>query len=229
MENQHSLVKKIFTTTGSSYDKVVTITTFCEDKHWKKRILEIAGMCENPRRILDLACGTGILTCALAKKFPNSTVVGVDLQEEYLEYARAKKIKYNIKNVEFCQRSAEETKGGNYDLITASYLPKYVDTNVVVGNCSRMMNQGGVLIFHDFVYPDKEILRKLYRLYWFFLKPLLQVSEPWREMSSELKGIIQRTHWVSNTREALEKYGFTNVQVEIQRFQVAAIVYAVKE
>ena len=229
MENQHNLVKKIFATTGSSYDAVVTMTTLWQDRRWKKRILEIADLCENPQRILDLACGTGILTCALARKFPNSTVVGVDLQEEYLEYARAKKMKCNIKNVEFYQGSAEETKGGNYDLITASYLPKYVDIHVVVGNCSRMMNPGGLFIFHDFVYPDKEILRKLYRLYWFFLKPLLQVSEPWRVMSSELKGIIQRTQWVSNTHEALEKYGFTNVQVEIQRFQVAAIVYAVKE
>lgn len=226
-ENQHGLVKQIFANTGKSYDSVVKITTFWQDNRWKKRILEVTDCC-NPETILDLACGTGILTCALAKKFPHSKVVGMDLQEEYLVYARAKKLDNAIKNVEFYQRSAEDVREGEYDLITASYLPKYVDLDVVIGNCSNMMKLGGLLVFHDFTYPEQAFFRFLYHVYWFFLRVVLWVS-PWRKMGKELKGIIVKTKWVPDIQDALKRYGFSNIHVEVQRFQVATIVYATKK
>jgi demethylmenaquinone methyltransferase/2-methoxy-6-polyprenyl-1,4-benzoquinol methylase len=225
--NQHALVKQIFATTGKSYDFMVKVATLWQDTSWKKRILELSGQI-NPQAILDLACGTGILTFALAEKFPKSTVTGIDLQDEYLQYARAKKIKNDVKNVQFFERNAEDVVQGEYDLITASYLPKYVDMEVVIGNCSRILNPGGLLIFHDFTYPEKTLYRFSYNVYWAFLKSVLWMSESWREMSRELKGIIAKTHWVRDMRNALETHGFTDIQVEIQPFEVAAIVYTTK-
>jgi demethylmenaquinone methyltransferase/2-methoxy-6-polyprenyl-1,4-benzoquinol methylase len=225
--DQHTLVKQIFATTGKSYDFMVKVATLWQDTSWKKRILEISGRI-NPQTILDLACGTGILTFALAEKFPRSTVVGIDLQEEYLQCARAKKTKNDVKNVEFFERNAEDVIQGEYDLITASYLPKYVDMDVVIGNCSRILNSKGLLIFHDFTYPEKTLYRFSYNVYWAFLKPLLWMSESWRTMSKELKGIISKTHWVHDMRNALETHGFTDIQVEVQPLEVAAIVYATK-
>ena len=226
--SQHALVRRIFATTGKSYDFVVKTTTFWQDNAWKKRILKIAESV-TPHAILDLACGTGILTCALARKFPNSRIVGIDLQEEYLIYARIKKNENNLKNVEFYQRSAEDVKEGEYDLITASYLPKYVDLDLVIGNCSKMMNAGGLLIFHDFTYPDKVLLKLFYNVYWVILKLVLWSSGSWREISKEIKGIITKTNWVNDIQEALRTHGFTDIHVEVQKFQIAAIVYATKE
>ncbi len=225
--NQHALVKRIFATTGKSYDSVVKMTTFWQDNSWKKRILEITDRV-TPLTVLDLACGTGILTCALAKKFPNSRIVGIDLQEEYLNYARIKKNENNLKNVEFHERSAEDVNEGEYDLITTSYLPKYVDMDLIIKNCSKMMNNGGLLIFHDFVYPDKVLWRFFYNVYWVILRLVLWSSGSWREMGKELKGIIAKTHWVDDMEKALRMHGFTDIHVEVQKFEIAAIVYATK-
>jgi demethylmenaquinone methyltransferase/2-methoxy-6-polyprenyl-1,4-benzoquinol methylase len=225
--DQHALVKRIFATTGKSYDFVVKMTTFWQDNSWKKRILEITDRI-TPYTVLDLACGTGILTCALAKKFPDSRIVGIDLQEEYLEYARIKKSENNLKNVEFHERSAEDVNEGEYDLITTSYLPKYVDLDLIVGNCSKMMNTGGLLIFHDFIYPDRILWRFFYNVYWVILRLVLWSSGSWREMGRELKGIIAETHWIDNVEKALRMHGFTDIHVEVQKFEIAAIVYATK-
>lgn len=227
-KNHHDLVRRIFKTTEKSYDFMVKITTFWEDTRWKKRILKIADLCENPQTILDLACGTGILTFALARKFPTSKVVGIDLQEAYLTCARAKKARDHVKNVEFYEKSAEDTNEGDYDLITTSYLPKYVDLNLIIDNCSKMLRPGGLLIFHDFTYPEDPLYNFFYRVYWLFLKPVLWFLKPWREMSRELKGVIATTEWVDDLQEALHLQGFTRIHVEVQRFQVAAIVYATK-
>lgn len=225
--DQHALVKRIFATTGTSYDFVVKMTTFWQDNSWKKRILEITDRVK-PLTVLDLACGTGILTCALAKKFPNSRIVGIDLQEEYLECARIKKNENNLKNVEFHERSAEDVNEGEYDLITTSYLPKYVDMDLIIGNCSKMLNTGGLLIFHDFTYPDRLLWRFFYNVYWVILRLVLWSSKSWREMSRELKGIIVKTHWVDDMEKALNMHGFTDIHVEVQKFGIAAIVYATK-
>lgn len=228
MKTKHNIVKRIFANTGKSYDFMVKITTLWQDNRWKRRILEITDLCENPTRILDLACGTGIVTFALAKKFSNSAVVGIDLQEEYLAHARAKKRENDIKNVEFHEKSAEDTNEGEYDLITASYLPKYVDLDVIIGNCAKILNPGGLLIFHDFTHPKNVIFKGVYHGYWLVLNPVLQLSKSWREMSKELKGIIAQSQWVDEIQRALKKYEFTNIRVEVQKLQVAAIVYATK-
>ena len=228
-QNNHNVVRRIFSNTGKSYDFVVKLTTIWQDNHWKKRLLEITDICTDPKKILDMACGTGIVTFALAQKFPCSTVTGVDLQGEYLGYAKAKKVEKNIENVEFLEKSAEDTKEGKYDLITASYLPKYVDLDVIIRNCSKILNPGGLLVFHDFAYPPNVFYRLFYNLYWFFLNPVLQLSKSWRGMGKELRGIIAKSTWVDDIQDALKKYGFTNIRVEMQRFQVAVIVYAAKK
>lgn len=227
-ENNHTLVKRIFGTTGKSYDFIVKITTFWQDNQWKKRMLEITDRCTNPERILDLACGTGIVTFALAEKFPHSTVVGMDLQAEYLRYAQARKLKDSIRNVEFYEKSAEDANEGEYDLITASYLPKYVDLDLVISNCSTMLRTGGLLIFHDFTYPQNPVYSSFYQLYWAVLKPLLWLSASWREMSKNLKKIIAESEWVDEIQKALKVHEFTDICVEVQKFQIAAIVYATK-
>lgn len=224
---RNNLVRQMFADTGKTYDVVVKITTLWQDSRWKKRILELTDSCDHPETILDLACGTGILTCALAEKFPTSTVVGIDLQEEYLGYARAKKARNAIKNVEFHKKDAEDVRKGKYDLITASYLPKYVDLDVVIGNCSEMMNPGGLVVFHDFVYPEHILLQGGFHVYWLLLKVIFWGST-WRKMSKKLKGIIVETKWVDEIQKALKKYGFTDIHVEVQNLQVAAIVYASK-
>ena len=223
---RHDLVMRIFKTTGKSYDFVVKITTFWQDSRWKNRILEITDFCRDPRDILDLACGTGILTFALAEKFPLSNILGIDLQEEYLSHAEAKKWRKNIKNVEFCEKNAEEINEGAYDLITASYLPKYVDLDLVIGHCFKMMRPGSLLIFHDFTYPQNHLFRFFYTLYWVVLKLLLWFSVSWREMGKELETIIIKSSWVADIKKALEIHGFEDITIEIQPFEIAAIVYA---
>lgn len=47
-----------------------------------------ATACKAPRAILDLCCGSGCITWAMARAFPDALVVGVDLSAAALEVAR---------------------------------------------------------------------------------------------------------------------------------------------
>src|ERR1700681_1618590 len=40
--------------------------------------------------LIDVGCGTGSLACAMAARFPGRHVIGVDIAQPYISYARAR-------------------------------------------------------------------------------------------------------------------------------------------
>jgi ubiquinone/menaquinone biosynthesis C-methylase UbiE len=80
-EGREHLVASFFKGTGSTYDLVVQVFTLGLDSSWKREILYRV---PPSKRILDLGCGTGIVSQGLARRFPNAEIVGVDVTEDYL-------------------------------------------------------------------------------------------------------------------------------------------------
>jgi ubiquinone/menaquinone biosynthesis C-methylase UbiE len=69
------------------YDPIVRWTT--REAAFKRALLaQVAA--DRPRRVLDLGCGTGTLTIAIAKALPDATVSGLDADTEALAIAAHK-------------------------------------------------------------------------------------------------------------------------------------------
>jgi ubiquinone/menaquinone biosynthesis C-methylase UbiE len=83
--------------------------------------------------ILDAACGTGFLTLALAQANPSSKVIGIDISEESIKWARRRLDYHGYQNVEFYVMPLEELPrlGLFFDFIhcndTLSLLPDPVE------------------------------------------------------------------------------------------------------
>lgn len=83
--------------------------------------------------ILDVACGTGLLTLALAQANPEAKVVGMDISEESIKWARKRLAYHGYKDVEFHVMQLEELPklGLSFDFIhcndTLYLLPDPVD------------------------------------------------------------------------------------------------------
>src|SRR5688572_10209333 len=147
-----ALVERFFTGTGSTYDFMVNAATFGIDRLWKRRI--VRRIPADAGRILDLACGTGISTLAIARRFPQSRIVGVELREEYLALARAKLRRLGLARIELVLSRAEDYFAEEpFDCICSSYLAKYADLPLLVRNCRAMLKPGSVLVMHDFTFP----------------------------------------------------------------------------
>ncbi len=114
VERKLALVQRFFADTGPTYDFMVNAATFGIDRRWKRQI--VAALPENPARVLDLACGTGILTFAIARRYPRCRIVGVELRDEYLRIARDKARDLGLDNVEFVLGSGRGLRraGGNF-------------------------------------------------------------------------------------------------------------------
>jgi len=178
--------------------------------------------------VLDLACGTGISTLVIAKRYPDCHVVGVELREEYLQIARAKIEKLGIRNIEFVLSRAEDYHSHEpFDCIISSYLAKYADLRRLTFNTKKMLKAGGLVLMHDFTYPPKAYLIWIWRVYFKVLQLVGAIFFPaWRTIFYGLPALIQETRWLPELRETLRENGFTNIKTEYLTAFGSAIVTA---
>ena len=149
-DNGISLAQSFFNKNNSSgYDRLVELATLGQDTTWKKQIVKSV---PSGSLVLEMACGTGILTSLLKQ---NANIVyGIDLTFGYLRTLRDKGIR-----IDFINGTAEflPFQSKYFDCIIASYLPKYVNLDSLINECHRVLKKKGILILHDFTYPKKLI------------------------------------------------------------------------
>lgn len=203
VESNKELVPKFFDRTSESYDKIVSRTTLGKDSYWKKEILKKIPKCDS---ILDLACGTGILTQQIAQKIPNAKIVGVDVTPSYLEIAK-KKLASNP-NISFVQQDAEKLNlNTKFDCITSSYIPKYCTAEILVKTCLNHLKPGGKIILHDFTYPKNILVRKIWNLFFVILNRLGKYAPDWKEVFVELPKLIRSSGWLEEYETSMRKNG----------------------
>jgi len=202
-ENPKDLVPQFFNDTSNSYDKIVNYTTFGRDSFWKHKMLE---QLSNEKTVLDLACGTGILTKQIAEKLPHAKIIGVDITKNYLEKAKNKLLLYP--NISFINQDAEKLNlGKKFDCITASYLPKYCKAIILIKNCVDHLNLGGKIILHDFTYPQNKLFKKLWNFYFKLLHLAGFFIPVWKQIFVDLPNLIRNTNWVNEYEKAMKYYG----------------------
>ncbi len=230
-KTKEALITEFFSSTGGSYNAVVNGFTLGIDHLWKKKMVHhLAASSDRPapKRILDLACGTGLLTFAIAKRFPDSQVVAVDISAGYLEVAWRKAHKKKIHNVSFVLSPAEEfIPNDRFDAVTASYLPKYADLPRLIQNLSGMVNPGGMVLFHDFTYPKSRFLQWLFEGYFKLIPTIGGLLYPeWKSVLCQLPDVIRKTQWVTELTETLKKGPFDAICVESLTLEGSALVSA---
>ena len=157
-------------------------------------------------RILEQASGTGILTCEIARLFPDSRVVGVELHEEYLNIARKKVRDLELSNVEFIHGRAEDViLKGEFDCIVSDYLAKYVDLDLLVAHAWRMLRKGGLLVMHELTRPTRPLFLVLWNIHFKFLQAYGNWKHPeWNMAFNDVPFLLTRTRWVDELNSSLK-------------------------
>lgn len=218
-ESPKKLAKQFFRSNSKSYERIVSLTTFGRDAYWKQELLKEIPIC---RSILDLACGTGILTFQIAKKIPDAKIKGLDITDGYLGIAKEKLRPHH--NISFLLCDAEKIiLDENFDCIISSYIPKYCDPKIIVENCLYHLNPGGKIVFHDFVYPKNNIIRILWNLYFAILNMAGFLMPSWKKVFRYLPKLIKSSNWIERYKDIMEKNGMV-VQVSYLTWGCSAIL-----
>ncbi len=220
------MARSFFRGTSGSYDRVAAWATFGLDRRWKRRLL--AHVPVGAGRVLDLACGTGLLTGAILDRCPTAEVVGVDLTAEYLDRAR-RRFAGVPRRVEWILGDAQEVAlPGRFDAVVSSYLPKYVVADRLVANLDGHLAPGGVLAVHDFTLPLAGPPRAVWTLHMRLLATAWRRAFPeWSAaFDHRLEDWIRRTPWTRAFTRALRGAGYRDVTTESLTWRSASIVSA---
>lgn len=203
------------------YDRLVKLATLGQDTNWKKQIVKNV---PSGSRVLEMACGTGILTSLLKQ---NANIVyGIDLTFGYLRTLREKKVMIDTINgtAEFLPFQTKY-----FDCIVASYLPKYTNLNSLVKECHRVLKGNGLLILHDFTYPNIPAYQFAWRTYFRIIKTLWMFDRKWKNVFDELDKLIVKNRWDLKLISTLTSSGFVQIRKEYQTFETSAIISAFKD
>ncbi len=100
---------------------------------------------DNPKKILDLACGTGLFGLELKKIYNKSTIYGSDISVKSLKIAKQKKIYTNLKKINFEKKYSYKLKFNLVSMVGAMTYCK--DFNKLFANIKFYLVKRGYFIF----------------------------------------------------------------------------------
>jgi len=141
---------------------------------WVRQAL-VSAIPGQPRRILDLGCGTGSTTLLLKQAFPQAEVIGLDLSPYMLAVAAYKSDRAG-QFPTWQQGNAEDTglPAGNFDLVTATLLfheTPPAASQSILREAYRLLMPGGSLLVLD---GNQQTLRQMDWLTQIFEEPYIQ-------------------------------------------------------
>jgi demethylmenaquinone methyltransferase / 2-methoxy-6-polyprenyl-1,4-benzoquinol methylase len=159
----------MFGSIARRYDLANHVLSCGCDFLWRKRAAGIvAGW--SPRKIVDLAAGTGDLTLALEKALPQSEIVAADFSEEMLAVATMK----GVRRVVTADALALPFGDRSIDCLTIAFgLRNINDWSAALREMARALAANGHLLVMEFSLPRMSILRAAYRFYLHRLVPVV--------------------------------------------------------
>ncbi len=106
--------------------------------------------------ILDLCCGTGLSTAAIARTYPRATITGLDASAGMLEVARKKP---DLAAVRFVHGDAMDPAAsgvpGPFDGILMAYgIRNMPDPDLCLARLLQLLRPGGTICFHEYSVRD---------------------------------------------------------------------------
>ena len=167
-------IKNIFESISSEYDFMNDLMTFKNHSKWKKEIAEIAKY-SSPKKILDIATGTGDIAINLSK-INGSKIEGVDVSGNMLKIARKKIDELKIDNIALKTCEAENLvfEDNHFDIVSIGYgVRNFSNLEKGLSESYRVLKKDGKLIILETSIPENLIIRFMYTIITSIYIPLI--------------------------------------------------------
>jgi ubiquinone/menaquinone biosynthesis C-methylase UbiE len=151
-QNFHGIKDGYLTSSAAVTYDPITQYVLPPNENWIRQSL-IDAIKVQPRRILDLGCGTGSTTLMLKQKFPEAEVIGLDLSP-YMLVRAEHKAETAALDIHLRHGNAEKTgyPDASFDLVTASLLfhetPPAISLKILQESF-RLLTSGGQVLILD--------------------------------------------------------------------------------
>lgn len=213
-------VEHMFDRIAHSYDLLNHCLSLGIDKRWRRAAINSLRPYA-PKKMLDVATGTGDFALLAARTLGPESLLGVDISEGMLEVGRKKILQAGLADVVSFRREdcmALSLPDGEYDALTVAYgIRNFQDLDRGLSEMFRVLRPGGRLVIIELTAPRRFPMRQLFWLYSHVLMPLVgRLVSRDSKAYSYLPATMEAFPQGEVMREILQKAGFR--EVEFRRF-----------
>ena len=229
-DSKKEQVRDMFDNIAPTYDRLNHILSINIDRLWRRRVVRLVRPM-HPRRILDVATGTGDLAIAMAHKIPDCRILGVDLSEQMLAIAQEKvKARGMDEHITLSVGDAEhlDIADGSVDVVTVAFgVRNFENIELGLREMHRTINEGGHIVILAFSTPRSRLFGALYRWYSHKVLPFIgrlisRDGAAYDYLPSSVDEFPSSERFMEMLREA----GFKNCKARSQSFGIAQIYTA---
>ena len=166
-----NFVRAMFDDIAPTYDKLNHILSLNVDKSWRRKAVQHI-VSRKPSRVLDIACGTGDFTIALAQAGVPE-VLGVDISEGMLQVGRQKVAALGL-NIEMKVDDSEQLSlaDDSVDAVSVAFgVRNFEHLQQGLNEMHRVIRPGGEVCVVELSVPQNPVLLWGYKLYFLHILP----------------------------------------------------------
>jgi len=225
-------VANMFDAISENYDDLNRVISFGIDVKWRKKVIQLIGE-NNPKKILDIATGTGDLAIMMAKLNPEE-IVGLDISAGMLSVGEEKIAERNLsKLIKMVLGDSEKIPflDNYFDAITVSFgVRNFENLDKGLKEILRVLKPGGTFVVLETAVPTKTPYKQGYQIHSKFVLPLVgKLFSKDKTAYSYLSESANAFPFGKAFNNILEKNGFSNCEDIPVTFGVASIYKATKK
>ncbi len=172
-EGKKQQVADMFDSISGKYDFLNHFLSLGIDIRWRKKAIKLLQP-DQPKKILDLATGTGDFAIESLKLEPEK-VVGVDISEGMLNVGREKMKKREIDHIISMESGDSENlrfEDNNFDAVIVAFgVRNFENLEKGLSEMNRVLKSGGKAVILEFSKPTIFPFKQLYNFYFRWILP----------------------------------------------------------
>ena len=224
-------VAEMFNNISKRYDFLNHFLSLGIDKIWRRKAVRKLKAIE-PKKILDLATGTGDFAIALLKLNPTE-IVGMDISSGMLEVGKTKMVKRKVDNIISMRLGDSEDlpfEDGYFDALTVGFgVRNYENLEKGLSEMLRVLRPGGKAVILEFSKPKKFPVKQYYAFHSKYIIPFFG-----KRISKDTKAYEYLPESVAafpegkDFEDILTKLGYKNVEAQLVSGGIATIYSGIK-
>jgi demethylmenaquinone methyltransferase/2-methoxy-6-polyprenyl-1,4-benzoquinol methylase len=226
-------IREMFDSIAPEYDAFNHLTSLGIDHCWRQKALRFI---KGPK-VLDLACGTGDFSIAIARGLQGVHVTGIDISDGMLAEMKLKLAKAGLETDSTPLNSKGTPPGSDstplsrvsaligdacnlqfadetFDSISVAFgVRNFEDKEKALSEALRVLKPGGHFVMLELGLPDKFLARKVFNLYFKHIMPYVggkmsRNKEAYRYLPASVSKFPEKQEWM----DIMEGAGFRNVR-----------------
>ncbi len=214
-ETKKKQVANMFDNISVKYDFLNHFLSLGIDIRWRKKAIKMLKK-DQPKKILDMATGTGDFAIAALELNPEK-IVGLDISEGMLEVGRKKMKKRNISHIIDMQSGDSENihfEDNSFDAIIVAFgVRNFENLEKGLSEMYRVLKSGGKAIVLEFSKPTIFPFKQLYNFYFRWILPKVgKLVSKDNAAYSYLPESVNEFPYGGDFLQILKKTGFKNTK-----------------